>query len=306
MVSEAGSEAGREGGTGGSSAGGSGSDRRGAELELELVRIRASRGWARLNLGEVWRARELIWFLAWRDVAIRYKQTLLGASWAILQPFLTMVVFSLFFGRLAGIPSDGVPYPIFSFAALVPWTFFEFGVTQGSMSLVASSNLIKKVYFPRLAAPTAAVLSGLPDFLMAFGVLLGMMAWYGIAPSLWGLLTLPLFLALGFATSLGVSLWLSAWNARYRDVRYVVPFLTRLWMFGTPVAYPSTLLEEPWRTLYALNPMVGVIEGFRWALLGTDTAPGPMVAASALAALALLVGGAFAFRRMERTLADVV
>jgi len=267
--------------------------------------IQPSRGWVSLRLGELWEYRELLYFLVWRDVKVRYKQTALGAAWAIIQPFFTMVVFSLFFGKLAKIPSEGVPYPIFSYAALVPWTFFSNGLTQSSNSLVGSANLITKVYFPRLTIPIATVLSGVIDFVLAFAVLLGMMLYYGIIPTV-NVLWLPLFLLLALVASLGVGLWLSALNVEYRDVRYVVPFLTQFWLFATPIAYPSSLLNEPWRTLYGLNPMVGVVEGFRWALLGTNTAPGPMIAVSSLAAVLILVGGAFYFRRMEKTFADVV
>ena len=216
-----------------------------------------------------------------------------------------MVVFSLFFGRLAGIPSEGVPYPIFSFAALVPWTFFANGLNQSSNSLVSSAGLITKVYFPRLAVPIATVLSGIVDFALAFLVLLVMMLYYGVIPTI-NAFWIPLFFLLALTTSLGVGLWLSAMNVKFRDVRYTVPFLTQLWMFSTPIAYPSSLLSEPWRTLYSLNPMVGVVEGFRWALLGTDTAPGASIVASSFMALAILVGGLFYFRRMEKTFADVV
>jgi lipopolysaccharide transport system permease protein len=267
--------------------------------------IRPSRGWRAVNLREVWAYRELLYFLIWRDIKVRYKQTAFGASWAVIQPFFTMVIFSLFFGRLAGVPSDGLPYPIFAFAALVPWTFFANGLSMSANSLVGSQELIRKVYFPRLTIPTATVLAGLVDFSIAFVVLLGMMLVYGIVPGLTVLWTLPLLL-LALVTSLGVGLWLSALNVQYRDVRHAVPFLTQLWLFATPIAYPSSLLGEPWRTLYALNPMVGVVEGFRWALLGAETAPGPMILVSTAAALALLLGGAFYFRRMERVFADIV
>ena len=275
------------------------------QSELPILRIKPSKGWVSLKLGELWQYRELLYFLIWRDIKVRYKQTALGAAWAIIQPVMTMVVFSLFFGRLGKIPSDGVPYPIFSFAALVPWTFFANGLTQSSNSLVGSSNLITKVYFPRLAIPMGTVLSGLLDFMLAFIVLLAMMLYYGITPTL-NTLWLPLFLLLAVITSLGVGLWLSALNVEYRDVRYVVPFLTQFWMLATPIAYPSSLLHEPWRTIYGLNPMVGVVEGFRWALLGTTRAPGPIIAASSLAAVVILISGAFYFRRMEKTFADVV
>jgi lipopolysaccharide transport system permease protein len=270
-----------------------------------VLRIEPSRGWVSLQLGELWQYRELLYFLIWRDIKVRYKQTALGAAWAIIQPVFTMVVFSLFFGRLAKVPSDGIPYPIFTYAALVPWTFFANGLGQSSNSLVDSARLITKVYFPRLAIPIATVLSGLVDFALAFTVLLGMMLYYGVLPTA-ALCWLPLFLPLALVTALGVGLWLAALNVQYRDVRYMIPFLTQLWMFATPIAYPSTLLPQPWRTLYGLNPMAGVVEGFRWALLGSKTAPGPMITVSSLAALALLIAGAFYFRRMEKTFADRV
>lgn len=275
------------------------------EQNVQVIRIERSRGWVALQLKELWAYRELLYFLVWRDVKVRYKQTALGVSWAIIQPVFTMVVFSLFFGRLAKMPSDGIPYPLFSYAALVPWTFFSHGLTLASNSLVGSANLIKKVYFPRLAIPIASVTSGVIDFVIAFIVLLGMMLYYGIVPTI-NVIWLPLLLLITFITSLAVSLWLSALNVQFRDVRYMIPFLTQLWLFATPIAYPSSLLSEPWRTLYSLNPMVGVVEGFRWALLGTETAPGPILIVSSLAALALLVGGAFYFRRLEKTFADVV
>jgi len=267
--------------------------------------IRPSRGWIPLNLRDLWEYRELLYFLIWRDVKVRYKQTVLGAAWAIIQPFFTMVVFSLFFGKLAKVPSDDIPYPIFSYAALVPWTFFANGLSQSSTSLVASANLIQKVYFPRLVVPISAVISGGVDFVLAFVVLLGMMFFYGIVPT-WNVVWLPLLLLLALVTSLGVGLWLTAMNVQFRDVRYAVPFLVQAWMFATPIAYPSSLLDEPWRTLYGINPMAGVVEGFRWALLGTETAPGPIVLVSALVAVTLLISGAFYFRRMEKTFADVV
>jgi lipopolysaccharide transport system permease protein len=270
-----------------------------------MVRIEPTKGWVSLKLRELWEYRELLYFIAWRDVKVRYKQSVLGAAWAIIQPFFTMVVFSLFFGQLAKIPSDGVPYPIFSYAALVPWTFFASGLSHASDSLVSSANLIKKVYFPRLTIPIAAVLAGVVDFVIAFLVLLGMMLYYGLVPTI-NVLWTPLFLLLALVSSLGVALWFSALNVEYRDVRHTVPFLTQLWLFATPIAYPSSMLSEHWRIVYALNPMVGVVEGFRWGLLGVATGPGPMIAVSAIIALALLVGGAFYFRRMEKTFADMV
>jgi lipopolysaccharide transport system permease protein len=272
---------------------------------LPVTVIGPARGWVSLGLRELWQYRELLYFLVWRDVKVRYKQTVLGAAWAILQPVATMVVFTLFFGRLAGVPSDGVPYPLFSLAGLVPWTFFATGLVQSSNSLVGSQQLITKVYFPRLAIPIATVLAAVVDFALAFLVLLGIMLGYGVEPGPRMAWILPLLL-LAFATALGVGLWLAALNVRYRDVRYLVPFLSQLWLFATPIAYPSSLLAEPWRTLYGINPMVGVVEGFRWALLGTGTAPGPAVAVSTLVAAALLFGGIVYFRRTERTFADVI
>lgn len=270
-----------------------------------VVVIRPGTGWAALDLRSLWEYRELLYFLVWRDIKVRYKQTALGASWAIIQPFGTMVVFSLFFGRLAGVPSDGVPYPIFAFAALVPWTFFAQGLSQSANSLVASQELLRKVYFPRLVIPSASVLAGLVDFAISFVVLLGMMLFYDVVPTL-RVVWIPLLLLLALVTSLGVGLWFSALNVRYRDVVYIVPFVVQFWLFATPIAYPSSLLPEPWRILYGVNPMVGVVEGFRWALIGTDTAPGPMMAVSVVAALVILVSGAYYFRWTERSFADIV
>lgn len=273
--------------------------------QKQTVRIEPLQGWIPLRLRELWDYRELLYFLIWRDVKVRYKQTALGACWAIIQPLLTMVVFSIFFGRLGKIPSDGIPYPIFSFAALVPWTFFANGLNQSAGSLVSSADLLKKVYFPRLTIPIATVLSGTVDFALSLATLLAMIFYYQIWPT-GQIVWLPLFLLLALVTSLGVGLWLSALNVEYRDVRYVVPFLTQFWLFATPIAYPSSLLSEPWRTLYGLNPMAGVVEGFRWALLGTNTAPRPIIAVSSFAALVILVSGAFYFRRMEKSFADIV
>lgn len=258
-----------------------------------------------LQLHALWEYRELLYFLVWRDVKVRYKQTVLGAAWAVIQPFFTMVVFSIFFGQLAQMPSDGMPYPIFSYAALVPWTFFANGLTNATGSLVGSSNLITKVFFPRLVVPIGGVLSGLVDFALAFIVLIVMMLLYGIVPTL-NIFWLPFFLVLALVTALGVGLWLSAMNVQYRDVRYALPFLTQFWLFVTPIAYPSSLLGEPWRSIYGINPMVGVVEGFRWALLGSNTTPGPMIVVSTLVALAILVSGMFYFQRMEETFADMV
>lgn len=271
----------------------------------KVLRIEASKGWVPLKVGELWEYRELIFFLIWGNVKIRYKQTVLGAAWAIIQPFMTMVVFSLFFGKLAKVPSDNLPYPIFSFAALVPWTFFSNSLRLASNSLIGSAHLITKVYFPRLAIPIAMVLSGVVDFAIAFIMLLAMMLYYGINPDN-RVLSLPLFFLLALVTSLGTSLWLSAMSVEYRDVQHIMPFVLQFWLFATPIAYSSSLLAEPWRTFYGLNPMVGVVEGFRWALLGTQVAPGRMIVISTVAALITLISGAFYFRRMERTFADMV
>ena len=268
-------------------------------------RVEPSRGWASLKLGELWEYRELTYFFIWRDIKVRYKQTVLGAAWAILQPFLTMVVFTIFFGRLAGLPSDGVPYPIFSYSALVPWTFFATGVSQAANALVNNPDMIKKIYFPRLTMPIASVAGGIVDFTLAFIVLIGMMLLYRIVPTA-NVFWRPLFLLLAMITALGTGFWFSAMNVQFRDVRYMVPFLLQLWLFITPIAYSSSLLSEPWRTLYGINPMAGVVEGFRWALLDTETAPSAMIIVSTFVALALFISGIFYFRRMERTFADVV
>jgi lipopolysaccharide transport system permease protein len=276
-----------------------------AVADLPIVVVEPRRGWIGVNLRELLQYRELAFFLAWRDVKVRYKQTVLGALWAILQPVLTMLVFSVFFGRLAGIPSDGVPYPIFSYSALVPWTLFATGLTQASNSLVLGANLLRKVYFPRLVMPLASVLACVVDFVLAFAVLVAMMFLYGFRPTRL-ILVIPPLVLLTIVTSLGSGLWLAAFNVRFRDVRYVIPFLVQVWLLATPIAYPSSLLARSWRPLYALNPMVGVVEGFRWALLGADTAPGAMILVSSAAAALLLASGLFVFRRMERSFADVV
>jgi lipopolysaccharide transport system permease protein len=273
--------------------------------DLPTLIIEPSHGWVSLKLKALWAYRELLYFLTWREVKVRYKQTALGALWAIIQPLFTMLIFSLFFGRLAKIPSDGVPYPLFSLAGLIPWMFFANGLAQSSNSLVSNSNLVSKVYFPRLTIPIAAVASGIIDFAISFVLLLGMMAFYHVVPPARALFV-PLLFLLALVISLGVGLWLSALNVEYRDVRYAVPFLTQFWMFATPIAYPSSLLTGVWRVVYALNPMVGVVEGFRWALLGTKTAPGPELIVSSISAALLLTGGAFYFRRTEKTFADIV
>lgn len=257
------------------------------------------------GLAELWASRELVYFLTWRDVKVRYKQTLLGGAWAILQPVMTMVVFSVFFGKLAKMPSDGQPYPVFAFAGLVPWTFFAYGLTQSSTSLVSNAGLLRKVYFPRLAIPLSSVASGAVDFALSFGVLLCLMAWYGV-PLTARAAIVPSLVALVFLTSLGVGLWLSALNVKYRDVRHILPFLSQIWMLATPVAYPSSLLPEPWRSVYGLNPMTGIVEGFRWALLGTETSVSGLLSTSSVVAAVLAVTGLAFFRKTERVFADVV
>jgi len=273
--------------------------------EVTLVtRIEPSRGWRALRLREVWKRRELLYLFVWRDLKVRYKQTFLGAAWAVIQPVVTMGIFSVIFGGLAGIPSDGLPYPIFTFAALLPWYYFSSSLSRVAGSVVAEAHLISKIYFPRLIVPLSGVVAGLVDFAVSFGVLLAMTVWFGRFPT-WRALTLPVFLLLVAATALGVGLWLSALNVRYRDVGHLMPFVIQCWFFASPVIYPIAMIPERWRTLYSLNPMVGVVEGFRWALLGTDAPAFNVMAASALAVAALLVGGAFYFKRMERTFADV-
>ncbi|MGH2778726.1 MAG: ABC transporter permease, partial [Actinomycetota bacterium] len=273
---------------------------------LPCTVIQPSLGWAPLNLRELSEYREVLYFLVWRDIKVRYKQTAIGVAWAVIQPFMTMVVLAVFLGRLARVPSDGVPYPIFVFAGLVPWLFFAHGLSQSATSLVASGQLINKVYFPRLLVPTARLLSGAPDIALSFVLLLGLCWYYGLRPNPAALLWIPVFLALALVTALGVGLWLSALNAKYRDIQHAVPFMIQLWFFATPIAYPASLLAEHWRLLYGLNPMVGVVEGFRWALLGTANPLGVAMGVSSIAALTLLLTGAFFFRRMERTFADVL
>lgn len=266
--------------------------------------LEPSKGWSSLGLHEIWEYRELLYFLVWRDVKVRYKQTALGATWAVIQPVFTMLVFSLFFGKLGKIPSDGIPYPLFSYAALLPWNFFAQSLNESSTSLVRSSNLIRKVYFPRLTIPMAGVFAGLIDFAISFVVLLIMMFYYKVHFT-WNILLLPIFLLLAIATALAVGIWLAGLNVKYRDVRFILPFLTQFWMFATPVAYPSSMLHEPWRTIFGLNPMVGVVEGFRWALLNTNP-PGPMIALSTFVTIVTLTLGAYHFRKMEKTFADQV
>jgi lipopolysaccharide transport system permease protein len=270
-----------------------------------LTIIAPPRPWTAFDAAELWTYRELLFFLVWRDVKVRYKQAAFGVAWALLQPLSTMGVFSVFFGVLARVPSDGLPYPLFSLAAIVPWTFFAAGLSQASNSVVASQHLITKVYFPRLVIPAGSVLAGMLDFVIALLLLVGLTLWFGIMPTTRVLWVVPLTL-LALVSSLGVGLWLSALNVSYRDVRYVVAAIAQLWFFVTPVTYPSTLLPEAWRPWYALNPMAGVVEGFRWALLGSDTQPGSMIVVSSITALLTLATGALYFRRMEQSFADVV
>lgn len=272
---------------------------------LPETTIESGERWFDLHLSDLWTCRELLFFLVWRDVKVRYKQTALGAAWALLQPLLAMLIFTLLFGRLAKLPSDGIPYPLFVYTALLPWQLFAFALTESSNSLVTNQHLIRKVYFPRLIIPVAAVLVGLVDFALSLIVLVGMMIFYGFKPAPTALLFIP-FLLLAVMTATGVGLWLSAMNIQYRDVRYIVPFLTQFWMFATPVAYSSKLVPPQWRELYGLNPMAGVVEGFRWSLLGSGTGTGSMILISITAVIVLLVGGLAYFKRMERTFADMV
>ncbi|HZG67170.1 MAG TPA: ABC transporter permease [Herpetosiphonaceae bacterium] len=264
-----------------------------------------TRGWITLNLGEVWAHRELLFFLAWRDIKVRYKQTIIGAAWAMLKPIMTMVIFSTIFGSLIGVPSGDVPYPIFVYTALISWSFFASALGQSGSSLVANASLISKVYFPRLVLPIASVFVAAVDFALAFLVLLALMLWYGIIPGS-ALLALPLFLLLAVTTALGAGLWLSALEIKYRDVGHIVPFLTQFWLYATPVIYPSSIIPERWRLLYSLNPMVGVVEGFRWSLLGTAHSPARQIIISTIIVVIMLIGGLFFFRRAEREFADVV
>jgi lipopolysaccharide transport system permease protein len=273
--------------------------------DVPVLRIAPQSGWFRIDLQEVWHYRELLYFFVWRDIKIRYKQTVVGAAWAVLQPFLTMLVFSLFFGRLAHIPSDGLPYPVFYYSALLPWAYFAASLQNTTNTIVENQHIITKVYFPRLIMPLSATVSGLADFAVSFLMLFVMMIYYGMRPS-FALFYLPFFLLLAMLTALGVGLWLSALNAIYRDVRYVLPFLVQFWMFASPVAYPSSLVPMKWRWLYGLNPIAGVIEGFRWSLTGHGDPPGRLLFASSTAVVLVLIGGLSFFQRMETTIADVV
>lgn len=275
-----------------------------ASSEAHIV-IEPPRRWTALDLKELWMYRELLFFLAWRDVKLRYKQTALGAAWAILQPLMTMVVFSIIFGQLANLPSEGIPYPVFTYTALLPWQLFAFALSNSSNSLINSQNLISKVYFPRLIIPLASTLAGVMDFAIAFLVLLGMMAYYHIIPTL-AFLYLPIFLLLALLSALAVGIWLSALSVEYRDVRYIVPFITQFWMYATPIAYSSSLIPEDWRLLYGLNPMTGVVDGFRWALLSMEIQGGQMIAVSVIVVIVMFVSGLYYFRQMENNFADVI
>ncbi len=275
------------------------------DLDVRVIEIEPSRGWEALDLRGVWEYRELVWFLIWRDIKVRYKQASLGIAWAVIQPVMTMLVFTLIFGRLAQLPSDGLPYPVFTFTALLPWQLFSGALTGSSNSVVNSASLISKVYFPRLVIPIASVMATLVDFSISFGVLLGLMAWYGISLQL-AVVVLPLLVMLALTIALAVGLWASALNVRYRDVRHVMPFVVQFWLLASPVAYSTSLITTPmWRAVYSLNPMVGVIEGFRWAVLGS-TPPSVLVVPSVLVTAVLFAGGLFFFRRTEASFADVI
>lgn len=273
--------------------------------ELPVLDIYPSKGWISLNLRDLWAYRELLFFLTLRDIQIRYKQTALGVAWAIIQPLIAMVIFSVVFGTLAKLPSNGLPYPIFTFTALLPWALFSNALQRSTTSLVGNSNLLTKIYFPRLIIPMSATLSPLVDFGVSFVILLLMMAYYGIALTP-AIVTLPLFILLALLTALGVGLWFATLNVQYRDVSYIIPFLIQVWLYATPVAYSSSLVPDRWKPLYGLNPMVGVVEGFRWALLGQGEGVGPLVLVSVVVVVVILVSGLFYFRRMEKTFADVV
>lgn len=272
---------------------------------LQTIIIEPTKGWKLPKLRELWDYRELLYFLVWRDLAIRYKQTIVGSLWAIVTPFTSMIIFSLFFGLLVKVPSDGIPYPIFSYAALVPWTLFADALARTSSSMVGNSNLITKAYFPRLIVPMAGTVSGVFDFLIAFVVLLVMMLLYGYLPTI-NILLLPFFLLLALLTTLGVGLWFAALNVRFRDIYFILPYITQAWLFATPVTYSSSLLQEPWRTLYGINPMASVIDGFRWALLGINPPPPAMIAVSTVVAVVAFISGLLYFKRVERIFADLV
>lgn len=274
--------------------------------EPVTIYIKPSRGLAALNLRDLWVYRELVYFMIWRDVKVRYKQTMLGAAWAIIQPVMTMLVFTFLFGKVAKLPSDGIPYPVFSYAALLPWGLFVNALNQGSRSLVAHNNMVTKIYFPRLILPLASVFAGMVDFIIAFVILIGLMFYYKVTPA-WNVIwTLPLFLLLALVTALGVALWLSAINVKYRDVNQALPFLTQFWLFATPVAYSSSVISAKWQIVYSLNPMAGVVNGFRWALLGSGSGPDAALWVSVAISVLVLISGLFYFRSTERTFADTI
>ena len=273
--------------------------------EAPVLEIRPPQGWMPINLSELWSYRELLFFLAARDIKVRYKQTVLGAAWAIIQPVMTMVVFTVFFGKLAGIKSDGFPYPVFVYCGLLPWQLFAHALTQSSTSLLTEQHLITKVYFPRLIVPFASICASLVDFAVAFLVLIALQLYYQVLPG-WQVLFVPLLVAFAVATAMSIGLWLSALTVRYRDLRYTIPFMTQFWMFVTPIVYPASLVPEQWRALYGLNPMAGVVEGFRWALLGKSEPPGGLIWVSVAVVSVLLISGAYYFRRVEDSFADVV
>jgi lipopolysaccharide transport system permease protein len=275
------------------------------EAPVSSIVIQPRQGLFHLDLGSIWPYRELLYFLAWREIKVRYKQTVIGALWAILQPLLTMVIFTRVFGNFAKIPSDGLPYPLFAYVALLPWEYFSQAISRSGVSVVNDANLIRKIYFPRLIIPLAAVVTPLADFCLSFVILLGMMLWFRVIPT-WGLMALPLFLLMALLTALSAGLWLSALNVRYRDIRYTIPFLTQFWMYASPIAYPVSLIPEEWRLLYSLNPLVGVVEGFRWALLGKESPDFSIMAVSTVAVLVVLLGGLVYFKKMEQTFADVI
>ena len=277
----------------------------GSMARVPTVVIQPTKGLFHLELGALWQYRELLYFLAWRDMKARYAQTVIGVGWAIIQPLFTMVIFTVIFGKFARMPSDGLPYPVFAYVALIPWTYFARSIERSGNSLVGETGLVKKVYFPRLILPISATIAGLLDFIISFVVLLGMMAWYGFSPT-WGILTLPFFLLLILFTAVSVSLWLSSLNTRYRDISYVIPFLTQVWMYASPVVYPVSVVPERWRLLYSLNPMAGVIEGFRWSLLGKKSPDFIIMALSATAVLFIFLTGLVYFKRTERTFADIL
>jgi lipopolysaccharide transport system permease protein len=274
--------------------------------EPTTIYIKPSKGLAALNLRDLWIYRELVFFMVWRDVKVKYKQTLLGMAWAVIQPVMTMLVFTFVFGSVAKVATDGIPYPIFSFAALLPWGLFEVALNQGSRSLVAHNNMVTKIYFPRLILPIASVFAGLVDFVIAFVILIGLMLYYRMPPAYELLWTLPLFILLAIVTALGVALWLSAINVKYRDVNQALPFLTRFWLFVTPIAYSSEIISEKWQLLYYLNPMAGVVNGFRWALLGTGKGVDITLWVSVVISILIFISGLFYFRSMEKTFADTI